>query len=69
MNNDLLISIQQLTQCIKKHQIEPPDTSKDGIYLIKTEDGICVEIVHNGMYSRMSCDAYETLLKVRRTKC
>lgn len=61
MIDDLLTSIQQLTQYIKKHQTEPPDTSRDSVYFIDTEGGSWVEIIYSGVHSKMSCKFYNTM--------
>lgn len=68
MNNDLLKGINGLVERIKKQQELPPDTSRDGVYFIDTEEGSCVEIIHNGMHTIMSCEFYEAMVKNYKVK-
>lgn len=37
------------------------DISNDGVSILDTEDGSCVQIVSNGIYTLMSFDTYEKL--------
>ena len=58
---DLLKAIQDLHDKLSKIENEPKDTSNDGISILETEDGSCVQMVHNGRYTLISFDAFEKL--------
>lgn len=68
MNNDILTGICALVEHIKKQKELPPDTSTDGVYLIDTEEGSWVEIIHNGIHSKMSCEFYNTMINHPKVK-
>lgn len=62
MSDDLLKGIGALVEHIKKQQELPPDTSRDGVYFIDTDEGIWVEIIINGIHSKMSCEFYNNMI-------
>lgn len=68
MDNDLLKGIDALVEHIKSQQELPPDTARDGVYFIDTDEGSLVEIIHNGVHSKMSCDFYNTLINHPKIK-
>ena len=68
MSDNILKAIEFLVERIKKQQELPHDTSRDGVYFIDTEEGSCVEIIHNGMHTRMSCEFYEAIVKHSKVK-
>lgn len=68
MSDDLLKGIGDLVEHIKSQQELPPDTSRDGVYLIDTDEGGWVEIIHNGIHSKMSCEFYNTMINHPKIK-
>lgn len=68
MTNDLLKGISALVEQIKKQQELPPDTSIDGVYFIDTDEGSWVEIICNGIHSKMSCEFYNTMINHPKIK-
>ena len=45
---------------------EPPDTSRDGVSILETEDGSCVQVISNGNTMLCSFDFYEKLIKSKK---
>lgn len=68
MSDDLLKGIGALVEHIKNQQELPPDISRDGVYFIDTDEGSWVEIIHNGIHSKMSCDLYNTMINHPKIK-
>ena len=58
---DLIKVINTLRDKLLEIENEPKDTSNDGISILETEDGSCVQMVHNGRYTLMSFDMFEKL--------
>lgn len=68
MNNDLLKAMGVFVEHIKKQKELPPDISRDGVYFIDTDEGSWVEIIYNGVHSKMSCEFYNTLINHPKIK-
>lgn len=68
MTDDLLKVIGVFVEHIKSQQELPPDTSRNGVYLIDTEEGSLVEIIYNGIHSKMSCEFYNTMINHPKIK-
>lgn len=68
MDNDLLKAMGVFVEHIKNQQELPPDTSRDGVYFIDTDEGSWVEVIHNGIHSKMSCDFYNTMINHPKIK-
>lgn len=68
MNNDLLKQWVFLSSISKSKKELPPDISRDGVYFIDTDEGSWVEIIHNGVHSKMSCEFYNTLINHPKIK-
>lgn len=62
MIDDLFKAMEVIVERIKKQQELPPDTSRDGVFFIDTEEGSYVEIINNGMSVLMSLDMYQVLI-------
>ncbi len=64
--------IQQTLDTIRKQILEEPNTqpdhSGDGVYLCKTEEGSCVQIIHGDVNMLMSHDFITLYLKMRGSK-
>ena len=58
---DLVEAILALHNKLLEIEYEHKDTSNDGISILETEDGSCVQMVHNGRYTLISFDAFEKL--------
>ena len=58
---DLVKSINTLRDKLLEIKGKPKDTSNDGISILETEEGSCVQMVHNGIYTLISFDLYEKL--------
>lgn len=68
MSNDLLKAMGVFVEHIKKQKELPPDTARDGVYFIDTDEVSWVEIIHNGIHSKMSCDLYNTMINHPKIK-
>ena len=55
-----------LHEAVSKKAKEPPDTSRDSVSILETEDGSCVQIVSNGITMLCSFDFYEKLIKSKK---
>lgn len=58
---DIFKAIEDLYDKLLEIENEPKDTSDDGVSILETEEGSCVQIVSNGIYTIMSFDMYEQL--------
>lgn len=58
---DIFKAIEDLYGKLLEIENKPKDTSNDGISILETEDGSCVQMVHNGRYTLISFDAFEKL--------
>lgn len=68
MSNNILKGIGALVEHIKSQQELPPNTSIDGVYFIDTDEGSWVEIIYNGVHSKMSCEFYNTMINHPKIK-
>lgn len=68
MTDDLLKAMGVFVEHIKSQQELPPDNSRNGVYLIDTDEGGCVEIIYNGVHSKMSCEFYNTMINHPKIK-
>ena len=68
MTDDLLKAMGVFVEHIKSQQELPPDTSRNGVYFIDTDEGSWVEIIHNGIHSKMYCDFYNTMINHPKIK-
>ena len=58
---DIFKAIEDLSIKLLEIEDESKDTSKDGVSILYTEDGSCIQMVHNGRYTLISFDAFEKL--------
>lgn len=63
MQDDKILEVhKELYGTLVKKAKEPVDTSKDGVYVVETEEGSCIEIISNGTTIMCSFDFYNTLI-------
>lgn len=60
-DREILDSINDLREHLIELDNQPKDTSNDGVSILETSDGICVQIVHNGVYVLLSHEVYDKL--------
>lgn len=58
---DIFKAVEDLHIKLLEIENEPKDTSKDGVSILETDEGSCVQIVSNDIYTLMSFDMYEQL--------
>ena len=61
---DLLKSIKDLHDKLLEIENEPKDTSNDSVSILETDEGSCVQVLSNGVYTLMSFDTYEQLINI-----
>lgn len=59
---DLVKAINTLRDKLLEIENEPKDTSNDGVSILETDEGSCVQIMSNGITTLMSFDMYEQLI-------
>ena len=62
-DKEIFDSINELREHLIKLNKQPKDTSNDGVSILETPEGSCVQVVRNGIYMLLSYEAYDKLIE------
>lgn len=60
---EILESIDDLREHLAELNKQPKDKSNDGVSILETPEGSCVQIIHDGIYMLLSHEAYDKLIE------
>lgn len=58
---EILDSISEVREHLIELNKQPKDTSNDGVFILETNEGSCIQVVHNSIYMLLSYEAYDKL--------